>query len=538
MKWNILNKCNSTKEVLQAIISQKNVDKNYILKFINNEFLPNDINLLKGIQEASNKILEHIQKNDKILIYGDYDVDGITSTFILYTGLKELTANVYWKLPNRFIDGYGIHNGIIDYALENDFDVIITVDNGIAALDTVNYANKKNIDIIITDHHQPKEKLPNTICIDPYIDKDYIFPDICGAMIAFKLINKINNNISSHLLKEMHEVLTLAIIADVTPLINENRYYVINGLKELNNVSNLGLKTLFNILNINNVNEVDIGFAIAPCLNACGRLKEPDIGLQLLLSEDEFECVKLSNEIIELNNKRKELCKRAIDNTKIEDDNFIIKILDNSYGIGILGIIAGRFAELYKRPCIILSKNKDMLSGSGRSVGNYNINNIILNNDFINGGGHAQACGIKIKCIDYDKFIKVCNDDYNNWLNNNEIHELLDITSEIDFNIINKKLYHNIRRLAPFGNGNIEPIFCTKNVKIVQKNIVGKNYDTLQFTFEQNGVIIKSIKFHANSNEIEKFNIGDICNIAYNISLNEYPKNIFNIQLNLVNIEY
>lgn len=537
MKWNILSKCNSTKEILQKIIEHKNVDKEYILKFINNEFLPNDINLLKGIQEASDKILEHIQNGHKILIYGDYDVDGITSTFILYTGLKELTSNVYWKLPNRFVDGYGIHNGVIDYALENDFDVIITVDNGIAALDTVNYAIEKNIDIIITDHHQPKEQLPNTIFIDPHTDKDYIFPDICGAMVAFKLINKINNNISSHLLKEMCEVLTLAIIADVTPLINENRYYVINGLKELNNVSNLGLKTLLNILEIKNINEVDIGFSIAPCLNACGRLKIPDIGLQLLLSEDEFECTRLSNEIIKLNDTRKDLCKQAMDNTKIEDDGFIIKILDDSYGAGILGIIAGRFAEAYKRPCVILSKNGDMLGGSGRSVGDYNINNIILNNDFVSGGGHAQACGVKIKCTDFDKFVEVCNTDYNNWLINNNVTESLDIISEIDFKIIDRKLYNSIRRLAPFGNGNIEPIFCTKNVKIVQKKIVGKNCDTLQFTFEQNGDIIKSIRFHAGNDEIEKFNEGQECNIAYTISLNEFPKNVFNIQLILVNIE-
>lgn len=539
MIWNILNKANNTKEIMQNILKYKNMNKQEMLDFINFNIPKHSPNLLTNLDKAIKRIIEAINNNETITIIGDYDVDGICSTTILFLTLSNI-VNVHYIIPDRFKNGYGIKNELIDIAKENNTNLIITVDNGIKAHEQVKYANSLNIDVIVTDHHAfENDILPTEITINPQIDNNYPFKEICGCMVTYKLCLALiyELNLDIDLIDKLLEFVCLATIADVMPLINENRVYVKEGLDLLSKGSkNLGLRELLNQLQISNVTSNDIAFYIAPCINAAGRLDSPNIVMDLFLSDDIKECERLTVKLIDLNNKRKEIQKDILDNLLIDDkDNFlIIHIKENLPGI--VGIIAGNVVEKYKKPCFCLCGDKH-LHGSGRSIYGYSINKIIENNDFVNGGGHSGACGLDLDIENLDKLKQICNKDFTEFLNNNECQlDTIDIINEINFDIINEKLIKNIEKLQPFGNENEEPLFCTKNVIINSSKIMGKNKNVIKLNLKKDDVFIQGIGFN---NIIEKFmNINkSMIDIVYTIQLNEFPKNVFTIQLLIKDIK-
>ena len=540
MEWNILNKANNSKEVMQNIVKYKNMSKEDILNFIKFNISKHSPELLTNLDKAINRIIKAILNKETITIIGDYDVDGICSTMVLYLTLKDLT-NTRYIIPNRFTDGYGINNNLIDRAKEYNTSLIITVDNGINAYDQVLYCKSLNMDIIITDHHAYENNyLPTEITINPNIDNNYPFKEICGCMVAYKLAYELIKNSSflfsniniDNLLRELKEFVCLATIADVMPLVDENRIYVKEGIDLLKNGSiNIGLNALINQLNIKNISTNDISFYISPCINAAGRLETPDIVMNLFNYEDIVECNKLANYLIELNNERKSIQKNILDNLTINrDDDFLVVHVEQSIP-GIVGIIAGNISEKYKKPCFCLC-GKETLHGSGRSVGNYPINRIILNNqDFLSGGGHKGACGIKLNIKDLDRLRKVCNEDFKEYLSNNKnIFSSIDIINEINFDIIDKRLINNIDKLSPFGYGNEYPLFCTKDVIIDSYKIVGKNHNVIQLNLKQNNITFKAIGFNNIIDKIDKLN-KNIVDIVYTLSLNEWPVGNINIQL-------
>ena len=284
---NILNEdIKENKDILRAILKWKNIEKEDAKKFINADIKEHDPFLLTNMDKAVNKINEAISNNTKIAIIGDYDVDGICSTTILYLALKKHLHTVEWFIPDRVKDGYGMNNRLIDLAKEKECSLIITVDNGINAHEQVKYANSLDIDVIVTDHHQhTSETLPTEITVNPQIDNNYPLKAICGAMVAFKLVNALFTDLEKNnndLYIDLLCFATIATIADVMDLVDENRHYVKKGLSLLPETKNIGLKTICNRLNINNnIYASDIGFLLAPCLNASGRLEIADIAVNL-----------------------------------------------------------------------------------------------------------------------------------------------------------------------------------------------------------------------------------------------------------------
>jgi single-stranded-DNA-specific exonuclease len=497
---------------------------------------------------AVNKINQAIQNNEQICIIGDYDADGVTATSVLYIGLRSLGANVTWQLPNRFIDGYGINKRLIDNAYHDLCKLIITVDNGVAALEPIKYAESLGIDVIVTDHHQIPDQLPTKIVINPHLDDNYPFKTICGCMVAFKLISALIPNMMQNdpqMYEELVSIVTIGTIADAMDLTDENRFFVKQGLNYLANTNNIGLRVLMQKLDLYQkvLNADDVGYLIGPCINAAGRLESPDIAMNLILCDDEVVADKLSDKIIKLNDKRKEIQLEVVNNLQInEDDNFIIVTLDD-VGHGILGIIAGKIAEKYQRPCFVLGINakENKLSGSGRSVFNYNISDVIkLNPDILSGGGHAAACGLSLKYDNLNELKLRCNEHFKNWLANATIDDLtptLEAVCEIDLGLINDRLINNLDKLKPYGNGNSEPLFVSRKVEVRNLRIVGKNKNVVQMQLGEGWSVFNSIGFNDIKEKYEQLGKPKIIDVLYSVDFNEWPQGKFNPQLNIQDIK-
>jgi len=534
-QWNILNKSQSLKEIGNCIREWKNIPEGGMAEFINvNNIIRHDPFLLTNMDKTVKRLKQSIANEEKICIIGDYDCDGITATSTLYIGLRSIFSNVIWMVPDRFKDGYGLNVRLVDAAYTEGCQLIITVDNGIAAKSAIDYAKSLGMDIIVTDHHKvPADGIPTEITVDPHQNDSYPFKSICGCMVAFKVIQalipdmQINNK---DLYEELVAITAIGTITDVMDLVSENRYYVKNGLQYLSCTKNIGLRTLLEKLDMygKNLNSGDIGWTIGPCINAVGRLESPDIAVKLLLSDDPVEANKIADKIISLNEKRKDLEKKALDSLVVnEDEKFIVATMDG-IGHGLLGLIAGKVVDKYKRPCFILGGNeeKGTLSGSGRSIYTYNMFDIIeKNRDIIKGGGHEAACGVEIKYNDLEEFKKRCTEHYNKWseqATKDDLTPKINIVSEITIDLIDDKLINNIDKLKPFGNGNEEPIFASKELRVVNSKVVGRNENVIQFEFSDGFCFRKAVGFKNIKEKYEELGKPEYVNVAYTVAFNTW----------------
>lgn len=547
-KWNIYGKADNLKDILRTILGSKNIKKEEVKDFINFTMEPHDPFLLTNMDKAVNRINLAIKNEERICILGDYDCDGVTATSTLYIGLRSIYTDVMWQIPNRFKDGYGMNKRLVDVAHENNCKLIITVDNGIAAHEPIKYAESLGIDVIVTDHHQPQATLPTEIVVDPYIDDSYPYKGICGCMVAFKLVMALIPDLKTKnkdLYEELVSIACIGTIADVMSITDENRYYVKHGLEYLCNTKNIGLRELLRALEMHEKTlETDnIGYTIGPCINAAGRLKSADIAVELLLSDDPIEASKLANKIKHMNEERKDLQNSAIEKIEVdENDGFIVVTLDG-VGHGILGIIAGKVSEKYNKPCFVLGGNKEqrVFSGSGRSVYDYSIFDCIeKNRDIIlGGGGHAAAAGVSVSFDNLDIFKQRCNEHFNEWFSKVDKGDLvpeINITCDIPLKEVNERLINNVMKLRPYGNDNEEPIFVSKNLKVENARIVGKNADCIQMSFSDDDTSIKSIGFSKVKEKYEAIGNAEYVDVAYNVSLNEWPKGTFTPQLKLIDV--
>lgn len=543
-KWDIQGKASSLQDILRYIAKERNFNKEQMLEFLKSKNKIYNPYLFKNMDKIVEKIKYHIKNENKILIVGDYDCDGVFASYILYMALKYLNAFVDVKLPHRLHDGYGLKPKLINFAYENKYDLIITVDNGIAAIEAVNLANKLNIDIIVTDHHQPQDELPNCLFLDAHVEgSNYPFNGLCGAGVAFKLSDALIENFNkTPIYKDLLQGCAIATVADAMDIVDENRAIVIEGLKILNsNDKNIGIKKLLERMNYQDkeIKLDTIGFNIGPCINAAGRLDTPNRALDLLLSDDDYTSEKKANELVELNEKRKTLQKNITDNLSVNTDNYclIVEIPANIAGIG--GIIASNVAEKYQKPCFVVHGN-DILTGSGRTIGDFPIIDCLtLNKDVINsGGGHAAACGFSIKREMLEKFQDRCNKIYNKWLKVNPelIYPTLKATCEIDFRLVSERLYHNMSKLQPFGNGNQEPVFVTRNVQIISSKVVGELQNAIQFKFFNKNINLNGIGFLQIKNKYLELNQPANVDIMYSININEWPKGKYNLQLQMIDL--
>ncbi len=515
-------------------------------------FLQNDLKLmhnaggLTGIEKAYEIIMEEIESGRKIRVVGDYDIDGVCSSYILVKALKYFGANVDVKIPDRIKDGYGINDNIINDAANDGVSMIITCDNGIAAHSQMELAKRLGIKVIITDHHEVyqedgKDLLPvaNVVINPKRSDCDYPFKSICGGLVAYKLMEYVYERLYSkkiyddEKLTDLFEVAAIATIGDVMPLVDENRILVKNGLKSLMHTKNLGLQALIKVTGMEGkkLTAYSIGFVLGPCLNAGGRLENALIALNMFMAESAEEAMEYASHLKELNDERKDLTlknvKRAIETAENEysDNDILVIYLDDCHE-SIAGIIAGRVREAIGKPTIILTEafgEEDMIKGSGRSIESYNMFEALyeVKDIFVKFGGHHMAAGMSLKKERLDEFRERLNE--NSKLCDEDFVQKIWIDIALPFSYLSLDFVRELDKLEPFGNKNEKPKFARKDIKIISKTILGKNKNVVKMVLEDvDKTAVEAIYFGDGEEFFKSIQDKKTIDIIYYPDINEY----------------
>ena len=485
-----------TKEKIKKILSSR-------IEEISSMQIPH-FSLLNDIEKAAERIYKAIRGGEKIVILGDYDVDGVSSSAIMHLFLQKIYKNYEITIPNRFAHGYGLSAKILE---EIEADLIITVDNGISSFEAAEICKERGIDLIITDHHTPKmenekwkmenEKnnfqfiLPNAYAVvNPKTSPDFPFKEICGAEVAWYLCAAIKSEMKLNIdLREFLDILSLAVIADVMPLNHLNRTLVNMGLKRLNAGKRAFSRVLKNYFP--NIKSTDVSFNIAPRINAAGRMDDADIAFKFLISEDENEALNLYLELDRLNNLRKETEKIILNDIEKTDDDFIL--VKGDYHEGVIGIIASRLVHIYKKPAIVFSEKGNLLKGSGRSLGNIDIFSLISEcSDLLEGyGGHKMACGLSVEKNNFEKLKKKLNKKIKKFSDNDFFIEDF-VLGELPFSEIDFELLEILNDFEPYGEGNPRPKFFTKAKIEYVRNLKENHYKLI---LSQNDIFLPAIVF-------------------------------------------
>ena len=565
-------------EITAKLISKKKfTNKKEIYNYLNSDTsLLHDPFKLKGMSEAVSLIADDIENGNKILLSLDYDVDGIISGAIAFLGLSTIGARCSYILPHRIKDGYGINERIIEYARENSVDTIITFDNGIAAFEPIKLAKNYGIKVIVTDHHdipftydENQEKILNYVDADLIInpkqhDCEYPFKGICGGVIAYKLIEAIYTKLNkkSESLNEFIALAAIATICDVMELRDENRSIVYHGLKNLERISNPGLKELLNLYGIERkITSDDIGFKIGPCFNSSGRLSTASKSLDLLtLSNDEIPGIpeylkNLAKELYELNQRRKDITKHAfekaislIEANKMYDENIILIYLEKVHE-SIEGIVASRVKERYNKPVSVFTDSEEIIKGSARSIESLDIFELISIHKemLLKFGGHPMAAGMSIEKKNLNEFfdkLRISISEYSV-----PKYKTYAVDMILNFSQLNISLANSLKSFEPYGKGNEKMIFSSLKVSISDIKIIGKNSNVLKMKIKQNEIQREFICFSDIDSIIKK--IGDKVKVTadYNFFIDENDTfdiiytvgiNVFNsterLQLELISI--
>ena len=475
--------------------------------------------LLKGMESLLDILTEKIKEQKKIRIIGDYDIDGVCSTYILLKGLKRAGAAVDVDIPDRMKDGYGISRELIDLAKEAGTDTIITCDNGISAIEQIAYAKELGMTVLVTDHHEvPYEEqedgsirtfLPDADAIVNPKQEDcgYPFKGICGGMVAFKVICGLYEKLGIPF-KEAEELIPFAAIAtvgDVMDLVDENRILVKDGLRRLQNPENEGLKALIRVNNLENreITAYHIGFVLGPCMNASGRLSTAKRALQLLLSQDVKEASVLAEDLKNLNDSRKDMTAKGVEQavelvetTDLLYDRVLVIYLPDCHE-SLAGLVAGRVRENYYRPVFVLTDSEDGVKGSGRSIESYSMYEELTGcGDLLTKfGGHPMAAGLSLDKENVEKFKRRLNDQCT--LSEEELTEKVVIDMELPFAAITEHFIEELEYMEPFGKGNTKPVFAARGVVMQHVKIIGKNKNVAKATaIDAAGNRMEAICFH------------------------------------------
>lgn len=507
----------------------------------------NDIHNPHSMKDADkfvDIITKKIEEHKPVRIIGDYDIDGICSIYILFCGLKAAGADVDYVVPHRINDGYGINEHLIDNAINEGIDTIVTCDNGIAAYNQVRYAKDNGITMIVTDHHDVPFEIkddkkvyivpPADAVINPkQADCDYPFKLLCGAGVAYKLISLLYDRLGldKKELEDYIEFMAIATVGDIVDLIDENRIVVKYGLKHIAHTKNTGLRALIEEcqLNINNISSYHIGFVIGPCLNASGRLDTARQAIELMLCKDNEKAHNMAKELIALNNERKSMTEQEtqkaielVENTGLLKDRVLVIYLKDCHE-SIAGIIAGRIKERYYRPTFVITNAEDGAKGSGRSIEGYNMYEEInkCKNVLTKYGGHPMAAGLSLAISDIDIFRKMLND--NAILTDEDLIPKMWIDVPMPVSYANIRLVNQLKLLEPFGKGNEKPVFADRNLYVKTASVIGKNKNVLRCQLEtEDGTYVPAVQFGIN-------NIDDIPRAGMRISIIYYPDiNTFN----------
>ena len=533
--------------VLARIIINRDIKEEDFSLYLKSDLsLMHDAGSLYGVEDAYNEIMSEIKKGNKIRVVGDYDIDGVCSSYILVKSLKRFGANADVRIPDRIKDGYGINDNIINEAANDKISMIITCDNGIAAHSQMELAKKLGIKVIITDHHEVyqeegKDYLPVAdVVINPKRSEcKYPFKSICGALVAYKLMEYMYERLYGKKmyedgeLSDLLEVAAIATIGDVMPLVDENRVLVKHGLKSLMNTNNLGLRALIKATGMEGkkISAYSIGFVIGPCLNAGGRLENALVALNMFMSESSDEANEYAMHLKELNDERKDLTamnvKVAVELAEREyaDDDILVIYLENCHE-SIAGIIAGRVREALGKPTIILTDafgEDGMIKGSGRSIESYNMFEALyeVKDIFEKFGGHHMAAGMSLKKDRLDEFRKRLNE--NSKLTKEDFIQKIWIDVPLPFSYISHDFVRELEKLEPYGNKNEKPKFARKGIKILSKNILGKNKNVVKMVLEDDdGTRLDGIYFCDGEAFFEELKGNNEIDIIYYPDINEY----------------
>ena len=518
--------------------------------------------LMKDMDRAVDILKEKIEERKKIRVIGDYDIDGVNATYILQRGLAGLGADVDTDIPDRIKDGYGLNQMLIDRALEDDVDTIITCDNGIAAMNEIAYGKENGMTIVVTDHHEvpyleengEKKYLlpPADAVVDPHrADCEYPFKGLCGAAVAYKLVEVLyrvsgkSEQEVEHLQESLMENVAIATIGDVMDLVGENRVFVKKGLELLKTTKNEGLHALMQCTGVDtaNLNTYHIGFVIGPCINAGGRLDTAKRALELLNASNRREAVTLAADLKELNDSRKEMTEegveeavRQIESSSWKDDQVLVVYLPECHE-SIAGIIAGRIKERYYRPTFVLTKGETGVKGSGRSIEAYDMFAEMsrCRELFTKFGGHKLAAGLSLEEEKVEVFRKRINELAD--LTEEDLQMKVSIDMRLPFPYINEELIHELKILEPFGKGNGKPLFAESKLRVIQPRIFGKNRNVLKCRLEdQQGNQMEAVYFGEVEDCLRQMEKKQIMSFTYYPSINEYMGRR-TIQLTIVNYQ-
>lgn len=533
-------------ELLATILVNRNiVDEEKLKVFLNptrkdfhDPFLMPDMNI------AVDRIIQAINKKEKVIIYGDYDADGITSITVLKKFLEDVDLKADYYIPNRLEEGYGLNDDAIKNISSNKYDLMITVDCGISAVEEINYAKQLGLETIITDHHEVGDELPQALAVVDAKRKDNKYPcrDLAGVGVVFKLIQAIS--IKLDLKEEAYlkylDIVCVGTISDIVPLVDENRVITKLGLMLVNQTKNIGLKSLILSSGYKKIDSTTISFGIAPRINACGRMGHAEEALKLFLSKNINEVNELTKVLNDYNILRQSTEKRIyeealnqIQENHLEEKETII-VAGENWHHGVIGIVSSKITELYFKPSILLCYENDIAKGSGRSIPGFDLHEALMKcQDVIEKfGGHSMAIGITIKKENFkrfcDKFEKIAEES-----NLKDIYPIIQIDANFELKDINKEMVKSLESLEPFGEGNKTPVFLFKNVKIdsIRALSEGKH---LKLTLKDGNIVVNAIGFNLGY-LAEEHKIGDKIDVVGILEISTF-NGVENIQINIKDI--
>lgn len=504
--------------------------------------------LMKDMDLAVDRLNDAMGRKERIMVYGDYDVDGCTAVALVYKFLQQFYSNIDYYIPDRYDEGYGVSKKGIDHAQETGVKLIIILDCGIKAIDEIAYAKSLGIDFIICDHHVPDEVMPPAVAIlnPKRPDDSYPFKHLSGCGVGFKFMQAFakNNSIPFSRLIPLLDFCAVSISADIVPVTDENRILAFHGLKQLNQNPSVGLKAIIDICNLNgrDISMSDIVFKIGPRINASGRMENGKESVDLLVEKDLANALRQAKHIDEYNEQRKDIDKQMTEEAnqivaKLESQQHhsSIVLYDENWKKGVIGIVASRLTEIYFRPTVVLTRNGEFATGSARSVTGFDVYSAIKScrDLLVNFGGHTYAAGLTLRWDDIKKFRERFQKYVDLHIEPEQTEPVLDIDAIIDFKDITKRLHADLKKFSPFGPGNAKPMFCTLGVyDYGTSKVVGREQEhiKLELVDSKSSNIVNGIAFgqSASARYIKSKRSFDI---AYTLEDNVFKRNAMQLQI-------
>ena len=504
--------------------------------------------LMKDMDVAVDRLNKALGRKERILVYGDYDVDGTTAVSLVYKFIQEFYSNIDYYIPDRYDEGYGVSFKGVDYAVETGVKLVIVLDCGIKAVEEIKYAKEKGIDFIICDHHVPDDELPPAVAIlnAKRLDNTYPYEHLSGCGVGFKFMQAfaISNGIEFHRLIPLLDLCAVSIASDIVPIMGENRILAFHGLKQLNSNPSIGLKAIIDICGLSDkeITMGDIVFKIGPRLNASGRMQNGKDSVSLLTERDFNLALEKANHINEYNEQRKDLDKQMTEEaneivSKIEglDDKRSIVLFNPDWHKGVIGIVASRLTEVFYRPAVVLTRTNDLASGSARSVSGFDVYKAVEHcRDLLeNFGGHTYAVGLSMKVENVPEFKRRFEEFVEEHILQEQTLPAIDINAEIDFKDITGKFFSDLKKFNPFGPDNSKPVFCTHNVyDYGTSKVVGKEQEHIKLELVDNksSKVMNGIAF-GQSSRVRLIKTKRSFDICYTIEENTHKKGDVQLQI-------